>query len=166
MLVFQILKILMIVTSGLTMWHFLKVAANNDSPVVVVLSGSMEPGFHRGDLLLLAHKDPNDMEIGDVVVYNLEGKMIPIVHRIHRIIEGEEEWEDREFLTKGDANQEYDTWLYTTGNEYLAAKDVVGTVRAYFPGLGYATILMNEHPWARNVLFGFLGLLALLGHDD
>ena len=39
----------------------------NESPMVVVLSGSMEPSMYRGDILVLV-KRPN-FEIGDVVVY-------------------------------------------------------------------------------------------------
>lgn len=34
------------------------VATNSQSPVVVVLSGSMEPGFYRGDILFLYNRKP------------------------------------------------------------------------------------------------------------
>lgn len=37
----------MIVTSALIIWKGLMVATGSESPVVVVLSGSMEPGFKR-----------------------------------------------------------------------------------------------------------------------
>lgn len=54
---------------------------NSPSPIVVVLSGSMEPAFQRGDLLFLWNRNP-DVQVGEVVVYNVRGKEIPIVHRV------------------------------------------------------------------------------------
>ena len=46
-----------------------------ESQVVVVLSGSMEPGFHRGDILFLssAQKGP-PLSSGDIVVFNIGGR--------------------------------------------------------------------------------------------
>lgn len=45
------------------------------SQVVVVLSGSMEPGFYRGDILFLssAQKGP-PLNSGDIVVFNIGGR--------------------------------------------------------------------------------------------
>ena len=40
----------------------------SESPIVVVLSGSMEPAFHRGDLLFLTQSD-GPFEVGDIVVF-------------------------------------------------------------------------------------------------
>ena len=48
--------------------------------MVVVLSGSMEPSMYRGDILVLFKY--NEINVGDVVVYNVDGQNIPIVHRI------------------------------------------------------------------------------------
>ena len=53
--------------------------------MVVVLSGSMEPSMFRGDILVLLKKE--DLAIGDVVVYQIEGEKIPIVHRISSLQE-------------------------------------------------------------------------------
>lgn len=57
--------------------------ADSPSPIVVVLSGSMEPAFQRGDLLFLWNRDKT-AEVGEIVVYNVRGKDIPIVHRVVR----------------------------------------------------------------------------------
>ena len=43
----------MIVTSALIIWKALMCITGSESPVVVVLSGSMEPGFKRVILSLL-----------------------------------------------------------------------------------------------------------------
>lgn len=37
----------MIVSSALMIWKGLMVVTGSESPIVVVLSGSMEPAFHR-----------------------------------------------------------------------------------------------------------------------
>ncbi|CEG75288.1 Putative Signal peptidase I [Rhizopus microsporus] len=49
----QILNILTIGATALMVWKGLGLVTNTESPIVVVLSGSMEPAFHRGDLLFL-----------------------------------------------------------------------------------------------------------------
>jgi signal peptidase I len=46
----------MIVTSALIVWKGLLVVTGSESPVVVVLSGSMEPGFKRVCCLLAQHR--------------------------------------------------------------------------------------------------------------
>ena len=58
---------------------------NTESPMVVVLSGSMEPSMYRGDILVLLKKPT--IEIGDGIVYQIENEKIPIVHRISSIQE-------------------------------------------------------------------------------
>lgn len=51
-------------------WKSLSVLSASSSPIVVVLSGSMEPAFQRGDLLFLWNRAPR-AEIGEIVVYNV-----------------------------------------------------------------------------------------------
>lgn len=43
----------MIVGSALMIWKTLMILSWCESPVVVVLSGSMEPAYYRGDILFL-----------------------------------------------------------------------------------------------------------------
>ena len=54
--------------------------------IVVVLSGSMEPGFYRGDILFL-YMSRSPVRTGEIVVFNLEGRDIPIVHRAVKVHE-------------------------------------------------------------------------------
>ena len=53
------------------MWRGLMLVCGNESPMVVVLSGSMEPSMYRGDILMLFKYD--QINVGDVVVYTVEG---------------------------------------------------------------------------------------------
>ena len=47
----------------------------------MVLSGSMEPAFYRGDILFL-NMGRAPLRTGEIVVFNIDGRDIPIVHRI------------------------------------------------------------------------------------
>ena len=54
--------------------------------VVVVLSGSMEPGFYRGDILFL-NMGHQPIRAGEIVVFNIDQRDIPIVHRVIKVHE-------------------------------------------------------------------------------
>ena len=80
----QVVSLGLIVTSALMIWKFLMVISNSESPVVVVLSGSMEPSFRRGDILFL-WMQAEQIAVGDIVVFKIDQREIPIVHRVHRV---------------------------------------------------------------------------------
>ena len=61
----------LIVTSALIIWKSLMIATGSESPVVVVLSGSMEPAFYRGDILFL-YLAKRPTRLGEIVVFNVE----------------------------------------------------------------------------------------------
>ncbi|EEP82410.1 signal peptidase I [Uncinocarpus reesii 1704] len=79
----QVLNFALVLSTAFMMWKALSIYTNSSSPIVVVLSGSMEPAFQRGDLLFLWNRSPR-AEVGEIVVYNVRGKDIPIVHRVVR----------------------------------------------------------------------------------
>lgn len=102
----QSLSFLLVLSTAFMLWKSLSVLADSHSPIVVVLSGSMEPAFQRGDLLFLWNRDGlvpplrevfglydevkvggpqrKDAKVGEIVVYEVPGKDIPIVHRVVR----------------------------------------------------------------------------------
>ena len=80
-LALQLLNFAFIMSTAFMMWKGLSIAADSPSPIVVVLSGSMEPAFQRGDLLFLWNRG-YPTSVADVVVYKVKGKDIPIVHRV------------------------------------------------------------------------------------
>ena len=61
---YQVLNFAMIVSSALMIWKGLMVVTGSESPIVVVLSGSMEPAFHRGDLLLFTSNRDDPIRVG------------------------------------------------------------------------------------------------------
>ena len=85
-LAFQVLSLAMIVFSALMIWKGLMVVTKSESPVVVVLSGSMEPAFQRGDILFLNNGD-SPIRVGEIVVYKIKGRDIPIDNRVTKVNE-------------------------------------------------------------------------------
>lgn len=151
--------------SSFIFWKALSLLADSHSPVVVVLSGSMEPAFQRGDVLFLWNRNKYN-EVGDVVVYEVDGKSIPIVHRVLREHRNEETGEQL-LLTKGDNNALDDISLYAKGNTYLKkSSDVVGTVKGYIPQVGYITIWISESIYAKYCMLGFLAISSLMSNDS
>ncbi|VDQ03921.1 unnamed protein product [Trichobilharzia regenti] len=84
---YQVLTIAMVVASALMIWKLLVVLSYSESPLVVVLSGSMEPAFYRGDVLYLTNYPDEPIRVGDIVVFKIEGREIPIVHRVLKLHE-------------------------------------------------------------------------------
>merc|ERR1711988_519414 len=87
MLLSQAINPGMIVFSALMIWKGLMWFTMAESPVVVVLSGSMEPAFFRGDILFL-HRGTEPFRAGEVCVFKISGRDIPIVHRIMKVHDG------------------------------------------------------------------------------
>ncbi|KAG6030402.1 Signal peptidase complex catalytic subunit [Claviceps citrina] len=159
----QLMNFALILSTAFMMWKGLSIAADSPSPIVVVLSGSMEPAFQRGDLLLLWNRNlRQETAVGEVVVYNVRGKDIPIVHRVVRKFGSGDK---AKLLTKGDNNNSDDTDLYARGQDYLERRDIIGSVVGYFPFVGYVTILLSEHPWLKTVMLGIMGLLVMVQRE-
>ncbi|CAI7580188.1 unnamed protein product [Penicillium palitans] len=175
----QVLNFALVLSTAFMLWKGLSVVSASSSPIVVVLSGSMEPAFQRGDLLFLWNRGTR-AEIGEVLVYNVRGKSIPIVHRVVRTFPEVEPVGAKKvkeitvdttpdthmLLTKGDNNSADDTELYAEGQDYLdRAEDIVGSVRGYIPMVGYVTIMLSEHPWLKTVMLGLMGLMVMIQRE-
>ncbi len=50
-------------------------------------SGSMEPAFYRGDLLFLTNCKEEPVMAGEILVFKVRGRDIPIVHRVIKVHE-------------------------------------------------------------------------------
>lgn len=95
-------------------------------------------GFNRGDIMVLFGIEPENVELGDVIVFQA-GKRYPIIHRVVRIRQEEKIY----FETKGDNNQNY------ISNEQLNEKAVsesqlLGRAVLRIPWLGYIKIAFTE----------------------
>lgn len=74
----QVLNFALVLSTAFMLWKGLSIATNSSSPIVVVLSGSMEPAFQRGDLLFLWNRSER-AEVGEIVVYNVKGMDLDFV---------------------------------------------------------------------------------------
>uniref|UniRef100_A0A8C4V1R3 SEC11 homolog A, signal peptidase complex subunit n=1 Tax=Falco tinnunculus TaxID=100819 RepID=A0A8C4V1R3_FALTI len=74
-LYYQVLNFGMIVSSALMIWKGLMVVTGSESPIVVVLSGSMEPAFHRGDLLFLTNRIEDPIRLNVFFLSSLDKQM-------------------------------------------------------------------------------------------
>ncbi|CAL9131577.1 unnamed protein product [Musa textilis] len=159
----QIVSLGVIVTSALIIWKGVTCVTGSESPVVVVLSGSMEPGFKRGDILFLQmNKDP--IRAGEIVVFNVDGREIPIVHRVITVHERHGTGEVQ-ILTKGDNNYDDDRVLYARGQLWLEQHHIMGRAVGFLPYLGWVTIIMTEKPIIKYLVIGALGLLIITSKE-
>lgn len=127
-------------------WKALCFFLQNDSPIVCVLSESMEPGFARGDIIFLTRKE---YRTGDICVYQVYKNSIPIVHRVIRKV-GEK------LLTKGDNNMGNDIGLYRPGRTSLEPHETRAGVFGYIPYFGMPTIWMNAVPGLKYVILALV----------
>ena len=77
----QIIFIGIVVSNAFMMWKGLMLVTNSESPIVVILTGGMEPSFYRGDILFV-NWDYTNPSPGDIVVYKVPSQEIPIVRRV------------------------------------------------------------------------------------
>ncbi|KAI0272289.1 hypothetical protein BC834DRAFT_999084, partial [Gloeopeniophorella convolvens] len=69
------------VASKLMIWKCLGLLTDAEPPTVVVLSGSMEPAFYRGDQSFLVNPPDTRHQTGDITVHKITGHDILIVRR-------------------------------------------------------------------------------------
>ena len=113
----------------------------------VVVSGSMEPVFYRGDLFIVEHTnfygisefDPNTVQVGDIVVYDATWYNEPVIHRVINItdING-----SQYFVIKGDNNPSPDKY-YVTPSQIQAKVLTIGDQPVIIPKIGYVTIFLR-----------------------
>jgi len=162
----QIIAFGMIVSTALIIWKSLMLATGSESPIVVVLSGSMEPGFFRGDLLFL-YQSAGPFNTGDVPVFNTGSEgAIPIVHRLLEVHQRSDvNPTEVAMLTKGDNNPGHDRPLYKGSLDWINRHHVMGRALAYMPYVGMMTIWMNDYPLLKFALIGVLGLFVIINRE-
>ena len=119
---------------------FAPLQVGGQAAYAIVSGNSMEPGFHRGDLVVL--RQASDYQIGDVVTYR-HPTLGPVIHRI--IAEN-----DGRFVLKGDNN----TWL---DSHQPTQAEMIGKLWAYVPRLG-GIIEQMRRPWAAALLAALGGI--------
>jgi signal peptidase I len=124
----------------------------------------MEPAFQRGDILFLSNRKP-EVDAGDIVVFKVAGREIPIVHRVMRV-HMHANLSASEFLTKGDNNPVDDRNLYAVDQLWLRRPEILGTAIASLPHVGYVTIMLQDYPPLKFALVGLMALFVITGKES
>ncbi|XP_001943288.1 signal peptidase complex catalytic subunit SEC11A-like [Acyrthosiphon pisum] len=157
---YQVLYFGMMISTTIMIWKGLKVFTGSESPIAVVSSDSMEPAFHRGDILFLTNYEDEPVRVGEIVVFKIEGRDIPIVHRVIKLHEKSNG--TIKFLTKGDNNNVDDRVFYAPGQHWLEKSDMIGRARGFLPYIGMIIILTKEYPIVKFAALIYLGLNVLV----
>ena len=117
----------------------------------VVVSGSMEPEFYRGDIVVVEKAnlfglgiqefDPNDVQVGDIVVYNAEWDDEAVIHRVINITEING---STYFVIKGDNNDVPDPY-YVSPDQITDRVVTLGDDPLIIPYIG------NINLWLRGL---------------
>jgi len=127
-------------------YFILQISFNTETPIVVVVSGSMEPQIHEGDMLFVMGIEPENIKsgtiedkTGDIIVFNAQGlwSTAPIDPIVHRVINKYQIGDTWYFETKGDANAIRDATA-------IPESRVIGVVVGGIPYIGWVKIFLTE----------------------
>ncbi len=147
----------------------------------VVVSDSMYPVMERGDFVIVENANwefnPNDVHVGDIVVYrahwpkykenkidyivNIGNKRLAVFSGnhtepvIHRVIQKLDINNRTYYIIKGDNNPIYDPEL-VSASQIKQRVVVVDGHPLVIPHIGYLSIFLKENPWV--ILLIILGI--------
>ena len=101
---------------------------NTDITKEDFLDFGLKDGFNKGDIMVLRGSKPENLEVGDTIVFMSQSAPYPIIHRIIQI----EEEDSYTFTTKGDHNSREDIPI----NE----NSIIGKAILRIPFLGWVKI--------------------------
>ena len=113
----------------------------------VVVSGSMEPAFYRGDIVMVQKANflgiqefnVNDIQKGDVVVYDAKWYNQPVIHRVIDIVDVNG---STMYLIKGDNNNAPDPY-YVSPNQIQSNVVTIGDNLVVIPKIGYLSLWLR-----------------------
>ncbi|MHB9088644.1 MAG: signal peptidase I [Thermoleophilia bacterium] len=135
--VFLLIALVVIVLIAFLGLFLMSVEAADRFPVVgdyepmIVLSGSMEPNLAVGGMVLVEKGiDPIDIDVGDVITFRTPSQNGENNYTTHRVTGIDYENDMRVFETKGDANEDVDSWV-------VPEDTVLGRASLSLPYVGY-----------------------------
>jgi signal peptidase len=97
-----------------------------------LISGvSMEPTLKAGDVVIVKKSSPEDIQIGDVVLFNKEEKRV-----LHRVVEINRSGMETEIITQGDANN--------VADEPVPISGVQGKAIFKIPKIGWLSLNLKR----------------------
>ena len=119
-----------------------------------VISGSMEPTYSVGDLLYVKEVDPDSVKVGDPITFVLNEDLVVATHRVVAV-----DRENRQFVTKGDANETEDA-------NPVHFNNLVGVPVFAIPLLGYVSAYIQNPPGMYVAIALGVALLAVVFLPD
>ena len=141
-----IASIILMVLSAIILYLIIIPATQGNLHFLIVLSGSMEPSIHVGDIVVSSKVNIEDLREGDIITFRYEGERNCITHRITKIMNTEF---GIFFKTKGDANEEEDI-------RPVRENEVIGKAILVIPYLGYL-------PAFAKTTLGYITLVVIPG---
>jgi signal peptidase len=125
--------------------------------LAIVRSSSMEPAMRAGALAVMLPVDPEDVKVGDIIVFDPPWDSNAGVIVSHRVVAVRDD-DQLLFDTKGDATEDSDPY-------YVPADSVHGRVLFSIPYLGYAanSALGYVRTWLGLVTLVCIPTLILVG---
>lgn len=107
----------------------------NGIDAYVVASGSMEPALYEGDVAIV-EENPDNIQVGDIVIYNAVWYSRPIIHRVIDI----KQYSNGNVLyeIKGDNNPVPDP-------ELVSRNQITSKVIFTIPEIGHILLWMNGY---------------------
>ena len=99
-----------------------------------VISGSMEPEYSVGDLIYVKKVNTKDIKVGMPITFVLNEDLVVATHRVVKV-----DSENRQFTTKGDANETEDVAPVHFNN-------LIGVPVFAIPLLGYVSAYIQSPP--------------------
>ena len=119
-----------------------------------IISPSMEPNYSVGDLIYVKAVDPDSVKVNDTITFVLNEDLVVATHRVVAI-----DSENRQFTTKGDANQTEDA-------EPVHFNNLIGVPVFAIPLLGYVAAFIQEPPGMYIAIAFGVALLAAVFLPD
>lgn len=145
-----VLEIILIVGLAVGTTYLVTVALEDHygtkNPLVVISnrdqSGecSMSPSYNYGDLLVIKKIPANEIELGDVIVFNNPDGSEPIIHRVVYVNNTDQGYF---YLTKGDNNREIDYFWRNEGYPGVPYEEVHGVVVHRIPWVGRISLTLQ-----------------------
>lgn len=106
--------------------------SNNFTPFMVVISDSMEPVLHVGDMIYVKGVAASEIKVGDVITFKPPAAYIQDSIITHRVVGVQYDSNEISFRTQGDNNPSVDPWTVKSGDIIGRQEAMMANVGGYF----------------------------------